>query len=48
MFRRFSTKRTSTVGVLFLDGHGVTTQAKRSAQHLEAARTSAAMKLSGM
>jgi hypothetical protein len=48
MFRRFSTKRSTSTGVLFLDGHGVTTQAGRSAQRLEAARTAAAMKLSGM
>ncbi|GAA1991333.1 hypothetical protein [Catenulispora subtropica] len=48
MFRRsITSKRTARdLGVLFTDGHGVSTHAERSAQRLDAARTSAAMKLS--
>lgn len=43
MFRRMTTKRSAArdLGVQFRDGHGVTTQAGRSAQRLEAVRASA-------
>ncbi|WP_194891722.1 hypothetical protein [Catenulispora pinisilvae] len=48
MFRRIistSSKAHRDFGVKFCDGYGVTTRAERSARRLDAARTSAAVKL---